>query len=163
MTRALSGAVLVALIIFLVWFAPPVVFEGVAALVGVLGAWELFRLVHAAAIPMAIVYLALPLAALVQIRLLAGPEAVFLVILTVIVSDTAQYYTGRALGRRPLAPRISPKKTIEGAAGGFVVATAVFVVVGAAWAPTLGVAVRVALGIALVACGIAGDLFESFL
>ena len=40
--------------------------------------------------------------------------------LTVMVSDTAQYYTGRAFGRRPLAPAISPKKTIEGAIGGFV-------------------------------------------
>ena len=41
--------------------------------------------------------------------------------LTVIVSDTAQYYTGRRSGRRPLAPAISPKKTVEGALGGFVV------------------------------------------
>jgi phosphatidate cytidylyltransferase len=162
-TRVLSGAVLVILVIGLVWFAPPIVFEAFALVVAVLGAIELWRLVGAAAVPMAIVYLALPLAALVQIRLIAGPQAVFLVMLTIMVSDTAQYYSGRAFGRRPLAPRISPKKTIEGAIGGFIIATAMFVVVGAWWAPTMGVAFRVGLGLALVALGIAGDLFESFL
>ena len=40
--------------------------------------------------------------------------------LTVIVSDTAQDLHRRAVGRRPLAPAISPKKTVEGAIGGFV-------------------------------------------
>ena len=163
MTRVLSGAALVVVVVALVWFAPPSVFETFAVIVGVVGAWELLRLIGASAIPMAVVYLALPLAALVQIRLIAGPEAVFLVMLTIMVSDTAQYYTGRAFGRRPLAPRVSPKKTIEGAIGGFVFGTALFVVLGAWWAPTLGVAARVVLGLALVALGIAGDLFESFL
>src|SRR5215472_15233940 len=120
MTRVISGAVLVVLVIALVWFAPPIVFEAVALAIVVLGTVELRRLVGLAAIPMAIVYLAFPLAALVEIRLIAGPQAVFLVMLTIMVSDTAQYYTGRAFGRRLLAPRVSPKKTIEGAVGGFV-------------------------------------------
>ena len=43
------------------------------------------------------------------------------------------------------------------------IATAMFVVVGAWWAPSMSVAARVVLGLALVALGIAGDLFESFL
>src|SRR5262245_15953558 len=60
-------------------------------------------------------YLGLPLAALIGIRLTAGPRGLFLLMLTVIVSDTMQYYTGRLFGRRPLAPLVSPKKTIEGA------------------------------------------------
>ena len=163
MTRVLSGAVMVVLVVALVWFAPPIVFEAVAVLVALVGIWELTKLVGAAAIPMGVVYVALPLAALVKIRLLAGPQAVFFVMLTIMVSDTAQYYTGRSFGRHPLAPRISPKKTIEGAVGGFVVATAMFVAVGAWWAPSMSIAARVVLGFALVALGIAGDLFESFL
>jgi len=163
MTRVISGAVLVVLVIALVWFAPPMVFEAVALAIVVLGTVELRRLVGLAAIPMAIVYLAFPLAALVEIRLIAGPQAVFLVMLTIMVSDTAQYYTGRAFGRRPLAPRVSPKKTIEGAVGGFVVATTMFAVVGAWWAPEMRLGMRIGLGLALVALGIAGDLFESFL
>ena len=39
---------------------------------------------------------------------------------TVVASDTSQYYAGRLFGRTLLAPAISPKKTVEGAVGGFV-------------------------------------------
>jgi len=163
-TRVISGAVLIALTVALVWFAPPVIFESFAVVVGLLAVWELVRLVPVAlATLIALVYIALPLAALVQIRLIAGPGAVFLVMLTIVISDTAQYYTGRAFGRRPLAPAISPKKTIEGAIGGFVFGTIALVVIGAFWAPQLGIGARLVLGVAVVALGIAGDLFESFL
>ena len=68
------------------------------------------------------VYLGLPLGALVGIHQLAGREGVLAIIATVAASDTFQFYTGRAFGRRPLAPTISPKKTIEGAIGGLVLA-----------------------------------------
>ena len=83
--------------------------------------------------------------------------------LTVAMSDTAQYYTGRAFGRRPLAPAISPKKTIEGAIGGFIAAPLFLAIVGAWWLPAVPVGLRVVLGMAIVAVGIAGDLFESML
>jgi phosphatidate cytidylyltransferase len=83
--------------------------------------------------------------------------------LTVMVSDSAQYFVGRAFGRRPLAPRVSPKKTIEGAYGGFVFGTAALVGLGAWWLPTVPVPMRVLLGVTVVALGIAGDLFESML
>ena len=164
MTRVISGAALIALAVALVWLAPPLVFESFAVVVGVLAAWELVRLVPLAlALLTAIVYIALPLASLVQIRLIAGPEAVFLVMLTIMISDTAQYYVGRAFGRRRLAPAISPKKTVEGAIGGLVFGTVGLIVIGAWWAPQWGIATRLVLGLAIVALGIAGDLFESFL
>jgi phosphatidate cytidylyltransferase len=83
--------------------------------------------------------------------------------LTIMISDTAQYYTGRAFGRRRLAPTISPKKTIEGAVGGFVFGTLAFVAIGARWAPQMSIVTRLVLGLGVVALGIAGDLFESFL
>jgi phosphatidate cytidylyltransferase len=163
-TRVISGAILIALTVAFVWFAPPIGFEAFALVVAVGAIVELLRLVNLiVAIPMAIVYVALPLAALVQIRLLAGPAAVFLILLTIMVSDTAQYYIGRAIGRRPLAPRISPKKTVEGAAGGFACGTLLFVLLGARWAPQMPWLARVAVGLAIVAVGIAGDLFESYL
>ena len=84
--------------------------------------------------------------------------------LTVIVSDTAQYYTGRAFGRRLLAPAISPKKTIEGAVGGFVFG-AVVPRRGRRAGGCRACRSRCArgLGVAVVALGIAGDLFESML
>ena len=78
----------------------------------------------------------------------------------IVVSDSAQYYTGRAFGRTPLAPAISPKKTREGALGGLVAGTLFVVLVGqrfvAASTPAL-----IGLGVGLVIAGICGDLFES--
>jgi phosphatidate cytidylyltransferase len=108
-------------------------------------------------------YLGLPIGAMIAIREERGREALLLLMLTVAISDTAQYYTGRAFGRRPLAPAISPKKTIEGALGGFVAGIAVLALVGRWWLPQVNTAVRAGLGLLIVAFGIAGDLFESML
>lgn len=111
----------------------------------------------------ALLYLGLPLGALVAVFLEAGRESLLLLLATIAMSDTAQYYGGRTLGRRPLAPAVSPKKTVEGALCGVVVAAAVFAVVGAWWMPALPPAQRVALGATLALLGMAGDLFESHL
>ncbi|MCC7417605.1 MAG: phosphatidate cytidylyltransferase [Acidobacteria bacterium] len=140
-----------------------------AALVG-LGAVSLARwqggrgaVAAAAAAVFPCLYLGLPIGAMIGIRESRGPEALFLMMLTVFASDTAQYYAGRAVGRRPLAARISPKKTVEGAIGGFLAGAAVLAIVGAWWLPAAPAALRAALGAAIVALGIAGDLFESML
>jgi phosphatidate cytidylyltransferase len=108
-------------------------------------------------------YLAIPIGALVAIRESGGAAALSLLMLTVIVSDTAQYYTGRTLGRRLLAPAISPKKTIEGALGGIVFGTTTFAVLGAWWLPAVPAIARAGVGLGIVAAGIAGDLFESMI
>jgi phosphatidate cytidylyltransferase len=108
-------------------------------------------------------YLGLPIGAMIAIRETRGREALLLLMVTVFTSDTAQYYSGRAFGRRALAPAISPKKTLEGAAGGFVFGALVLAAAGAWWLPGLPAALRAALGAMLVALGIAGDLFESML
>ena len=108
-------------------------------------------------------YIGLPIGALIALRARRGPEVLFLLMLTIIVSDTAQYYTGRMFGRRPLAPAISPKKTIEGAIGGFVFGAIALAVVGIWWLPSMPIAMRALLGVAVVTLGIAGDLFESML
>ncbi len=117
----------------------------------------------ASAALMPVLYVGLPVGAMVGIREQAGPQGLFLLMLTVMVSDSSQYFVGRAFGRRPLAPRVSPKKTLEGAYGGFVCGTALLAVVGHWWLPSVPVLLRVLLGATLVALGIAGDLFESML
>ena len=43
-------------------------------------------------------------------------------VILVAAMDIAQYFVGRAIGRHPLAPWVSPKKTIEGLVGGVIVA-----------------------------------------
>jgi phosphatidate cytidylyltransferase len=137
----------------------------VAVAAATLGSWrggpDALTTVAAALFPA--FYIALPIAAMVGVRVRGGPPALFLLMLTVIVSDTAQYYSGRAFGRRPLAPLVSPKKTVEGAIGGFIFGSAVFAIVGAWWLPDTPPPFRVVLGVTIVALGIAGDLFESML
>jgi phosphatidate cytidylyltransferase len=108
-------------------------------------------------------YIALPVGAMIALREQRGREALALLMLTVIVSDTAQFYTGRLFGRRLLAPHISPKKTIEGAIGGFAAGILLLAAVGAMWLPAVPLWQRILLGAALVAFGILGDLFESML
>jgi phosphatidate cytidylyltransferase len=122
---------------------------------------EILRNAAAALFP--IVYIGLPLGALAAVRVLGGREAVLLMMATIVISDSAQYYTGRALGRRPLAPTISPKKTVEGAVGGLVFGTLAFVV-GARFVFGTAPALLVTLvGASIAALGIVGDLFESLL
>lgn len=77
----------------------------------------------------------------------------------VALADTGAYFTGRRLGRRKLAPRVSPGKTVEGALGG-----AVAVLAWSACAAALfdGEIVRwLVVGAAVFATAVVGDLFES--
>ena len=120
-------------------------------------------LADTAASVLAPVYIGLPLGALVGVHAMAGREAVLLLIATVAVSDTAQFYTGRAFGRTPLAPLRSPKKTREGAIGGLVIAPVFLAVAGSYWLPIAPPLWLAALGLGIVIAGIIGDLFESML
>jgi phosphatidate cytidylyltransferase len=49
---------------------------------------------------------------------LAGRKCMFFLLITVWIVDTGAWFVGRLIGRTPLAPRISPKKTWEGTVGG---------------------------------------------
>ena len=60
-------------------------------------------------------YLALPLASLYQLQQL-DPWVLVLLLAMVWLGDSAAYYIGSAFGRHRLAPRVSPKKSWEGAA-----------------------------------------------
>jgi phosphatidate cytidylyltransferase len=130
-----------------------------------LGSWrggpDALATVSASLLPS--IYIGLPIATLVAIRVNGGPAPLFLLVFTITVSDSAQYYSGRAFGTRPLAPAISPKKTVEGAVGGFVFGALALALAGHWWLPGVPVAIRAVVGVGVVALGIAGDLFESML
>ena len=98
---------------------------------------------------------------LVAVHSIRSWQSTLLLIGTIVVSDSMQYYTGRLLGRRPLAPAISPKKTVEGAIGGVIFGTAFLALVGARVLPFSGYGSLVVLGVLVVVFGICGDLFES--
>ncbi|MCO4862269.1 phosphatidate cytidylyltransferase [Cupriavidus sp. WGlv3] len=88
-------------------------------------------------------------------------------------ADIGAYFTGKAIGRRKLAPGISPGKSWEGAIGGWVLALAIGLALAAthAFAPTWfsamgdrgGLGFVAALTTLLVAASVVGDLFESLL
>lgn len=110
-----------------------------------------------------VLYLGVPIGALALVRITAGPGALLLLVLTLVASDSVQYYAGRAFGRRPLAAAISPKKTQEGAIAGCVTAAAAMPLLGLFWLPDVAPLLLVVLGLLVSGMGIVGDLFESAL
>ncbi len=82
-------------------------------------------------------------------------------LLPVWAGDIAAIFAGRAFGKRPLAPKISPKKTVEGAAASLLAAIATAGLLGVAL--HLPPARALAAGLTVGVLGQAGDLFESWL
>ena len=90
-----------------------------------------------------------------------GREWILLLLLATFAADTCAFFVGKALGRTPLAPNISPSKTREGAAGGLAGAVAATIALDAAlglpatwWQAAL-------LGVAFGVVGQLGDLVVS--
>lgn len=69
----------------------------------------------------AVLFIPAALASVSRIRAMEhGAALVLLPFLSAWITDTFAYFTGFAIGRHKLAPRISPKKTVEGSIGGVV-------------------------------------------
>jgi phosphatidate cytidylyltransferase len=89
--------------------------------------------------------------------------ATMMLLVLVWVADSAAYYVGKSIGKRPLAPRLSPKKTWEGSIAsvpGAFVAAALFKLLWFSWLGWMDV---LALSIISGAWGQVGDLAESAL
>ena len=90
-----------------------------------------------------------------------GRELIYLLTFTTWVGDTAAFYVGSRFGQHFLAPRISPKKTVEGALGG-IGAAVVMAMAGSVWVwPRIGLASAASVGLLLAIVCILGDLCES--
>jgi len=92
-----------------------------------------------------------------------GRSWIFFLLLVVMVGDTAALYVGRAIGRRPLARVLSPKKTVEGFVGQVVFSVGTAAAIGPVLIPGLDELHAATLGIVLALLGAVGDLFESLL
>jgi phosphatidate cytidylyltransferase len=91
-----------------------------------------------------------------------GEDLLIFALVVVYLGDTCAFYGGRALGRHPMAPAISPKKTWEGAACGLLGAMAASLL-GPLWFfAALPWGHAVLLGALLAIAGMLGDLSESF-
>ena len=109
-----------------------------------------------------VVYVALPVAALVWLRgdEALGAVAILFVLVVAWTTDTVSYVAGRLLGGPKLAPSISPKKTWSG----FLIGTLAPALIGYAFAAAIGDTSAWALGAVAVLLALAcqlGDLFES--
>jgi len=89
-----------------------------------------------------------------------GPEWILFLLLTIWLGDTAAYYIGGLLGKRPLAPRISPGKTWEGAVGALL-GNSLAALVGQVLIPQFPLIPRFLLCWSLGVAGQVGDLAES--
>ena len=166
--RAPSAIPVLILVVFACWWFSDPDRPGVLPLVLLGVGWAAIEVVcrglavdQASARFLALWYIGMPIGMLAAVPAIGGRAAALLLVATVVVSYSAQFYCGRLFGRRPLAPAISPKKTVEGALGGMVVAT-IFITLAGSWVFPGGRRSSLALlGVAIVALGICGDLFES--
>jgi len=109
-----------------------------------------------------VVWIGLPLVHAVLLRDLPDHGAALLidVLVGTFATDTGAYAVGRMFGSRPIAPSLSPNKTIEGLIGGFLIGTMAFWFAGLYQDWLSGVDALI-IGAAVAAIGPVGDLFES--
>lgn len=138
-----------------------------------LSANELFRnkgsaIINLGSTMLSVSYVGFFSAALINIRefytddiYLNGGYVIISVLATIWICDSAAYYIGTAFGKHKLFPRISPNKSWEGAAAGFVFAVVSmvlaknFIIDFLSWNTVIGIAVVIGV------LGQIGDLIES--
>lgn len=109
-----------------------------------------------------VLYIGLTLSCLLLTRMLSDGEfLVFFVVLVTWAGDTGAYILGKTMGRRPLSPIISPKKTVEGLLGGIILAIVVAVASQLWFLPSLTVTDAAVLAFVVTLAGLLGDLAES--
>jgi len=127
---------------------------------------------HIATTILGVIYVAFMFSHLVMLRELPlvmnldyslGASFVFIAFIVTWSGDTGAYLVGSLIGRTPLMPRVSAKKTLEGALGGVVFAVAGAFIARAVVAPYMEVWQTVLLGVLAAVVGQLGDLFESLI
>jgi phosphatidate cytidylyltransferase len=91
-----------------------------------------------------------------------GGYTVIALFASIWVCDSAAYFAGRAFGRHKLFVRVSPNKTWEGAAAGFLAALGIFQIARSVL-PYMSVVDALVCGAIVGVCGQIGDLAESLL
>lgn len=92
-----------------------------------------------------------------------GGSWVLLAMLVAWLSDTLAYFSGKLFGKRKLYPKLSPKKTVEGALGGLFGSVLGAIGVSLFLIDALPLAHAITLGLLCGMLGQAGDLFESLI
>ena len=92
-----------------------------------------------------------------------GRSWLLFTLLVVFACDTGAYAIGRLLGRHRMAPKVSPNKTWEGAAGGFIASIGVALLVGVVFDLGLPLWQQAMVGAVASVAAQLGDLAESSL
>jgi phosphatidate cytidylyltransferase len=157
-------------VVLIAVLAPPAAFYVLLAAVAALAALELAGLRRAGAAALTeLLVVALGIAALVWLRVysehLFGPAAVpselLMTFLAVWAIDVSAYLVGSAIGRRRIAPQISPGKTWEGTIAGVLAGALIVVLWNRPFLAFPAWAAAAALLVGPVAVG--GDLLESWM
>ena len=117
-----------------------------------------------AATLLGVLWIGLAFAHAVLLRELDHGGALLLdVLIGTFIGDTAAYFGGRAYGRRPLAPRISPNKTVEGLIAGILGGTLAFWLFAFSYQDWFSGVDALVIGFCVALAAPVGDLFESLL
>jgi phosphatidate cytidylyltransferase len=92
-----------------------------------------------------------------------GTSWIFLVLAATWLQDTTAYFVGRAIGRHKMAPVLSPKKSWEGAVGGFVASILSAMLAVAVLGLPISYTAAALIGAAAGVIGPLGDLVESLI
>jgi len=92
-----------------------------------------------------------------------GERMLFLLLVVIWAGDICAYFVGRAVGRRKLAPRISPGKTVEGFLGGMLGNVAAAAIYHHFQMAEISATVILLLALLIGTVGQLADLFESVL
>lgn len=112
----------------------------------------------------ALLYIGLLFSTVVLVRDLdGGRDWILIGLLASFAVDTGAYAVGKLVGRHKLAPTISPGKTVEGAAGGYVAGAAAVVGLNALFGTGVSAVTVAPLAILLPIAAEGGDLFESWM
>jgi len=118
---------------------------------------------HAALGLLGVVYIGAGFHYMLATRLI-NPHGLFwllLVLLCIIATDSGAYFSGMFLGKHLLWPKISPKKTIEGAIGGLILAEIVVLIFSLFEPDLLTIKHALILGLVIAVVGQMGDLIQS--
>ena len=110
-----------------------------------------------------IIYISLPLSLLILIRQTEdGILWIIWLFVVVFLNDTGAFYTGTFFGKRALAPKISPNKTIEGSLGGIAGAVLAGFILAQFFFHDFSLSLlTIPCAFLLAVTGQLGDLFES--
>lgn len=152
---ALGDSVLLTVVIFLFMLA--------------IGLWYVYtpraRIADVSATLMGPIYTGFMLSSIVLLRDalpgLAGPILTIGVCASLWVSDSFAYLVGKAFGKHKMAPRISPKKTWEGFAGGIAGSVLVWLILVLTGLFTFDALFAILCGALVAVLGVFGDLIES--